>query len=306
MESWQRTATNVVRGGLIGTVEVVPGVSGGTVALIVGIYETIITSAGHILTGLRHVVTDVPRGLGLSRARDQFRCADWSTLLPVAAGMLLAVVLVARQMEGFVQDHPELARGLFLGLVGAAVAVPISMVGRRWNVGYAAAAVAAAAAAFILTGLPPTEVTPSRPIILLAAAVAVCALVLPGVSGSFILLTVGLYEPTLAALNNRDLGYLVWFVIGLVIGLALFVRTMQWLLEQHRTITLAVLTGVMAGCMRALWPWQDDDRQLLAPGDNVGSVLLLFVLGAAAVGLTLLIGRRAQRPRRSAGVHARR
>jgi putative membrane protein len=306
MESWQRTATNVVRGGLIGTVEVVPGVSGGTVALIVGIYETIITSAGHILTGLRHVVTDVPRGLGLARAREQFGRADWSTLLPVAAGMLLAVVLVARQMEGFVQDHPELARGLFLGLVGAAVAVPISMVGRRWNLGYAAAAVAAAAAAFVVTGLPPTEVTPSRPIILLAAAVAVCALVLPGVSGSFILLTVGLYEPTLAALNDRDLGYLVWFVIGLLIGLALFVRTMQWLLEQHRTITLAVLTGVMAGCMRALWPWQDDDRQLLAPGDNVGSVLLLFVLGAAAVGLTLLIGRRAQRPRRSAGVHARR
>jgi putative membrane protein len=306
MESWQRTAANVVRGGLIGTVEVVPGVSGGTVALIVGVYETIITSAGHILSGLRHVVTDMPRGLGLIRAREQFRCADWSTLLPVAAGMLLAVVLVARQMEGFVQDHPELARGLFLGLVGAAVIVPISMVGRRWNARYAAAALAAAAAAFVLTGLPPTEVTPSRPIILLAAAVAVCALVLPGVSGSFILLTVGLYEPTLAALNDRDFGYLVWFVIGLAIGLALFVRTMQWLLEHRRTITLAVLTGVMAGSMRALWPWQDDDRRLLAPGDNMGSVTLLFLLGAAAVGLTLLIGRLAQRPRRTVGVHARR
>jgi putative membrane protein len=306
MRTWQRTAANVVRGGLIGTVEVVPGVSGGTVALIVGIYETLITSAGHVLHGLRYVVTDVPRGSGLSRARQEFRQADWSTLLPVGAGMLTALLLVARQMEVFVEDHPELARGLFLGLVGAALIVPISMVGQHWNARYVAAALAAAVAAFVITGIPPTEVTPSRLIILLAGAVAVCALVLPGVSGSFILLTFGLYEPTLAALNDRDLGYLVWFIVGLVIGLGLFIRTMQWLLEHRHAITLAVLTGVMAGCMRALWPWQDDDRHLLAPGDNIGTVVLMSVIGVVAVGLTLLIGHRVQRPRRPVGVHARR
>ncbi|HEX6335658.1 MAG TPA: DUF368 domain-containing protein [Jiangellaceae bacterium] len=306
MHTWQRTAANVVRGGLIGTVEVVPGVSGGTVALIVGIYETLITSAGHVLHGLRYVLTDLPRGLGLSRARDEFRQADWSTVLPVGAGMLTAVLLVARQMETFVHDHPELARGLFLGLVGAALIVPISMVGRHWSARYVGAALAAAVAAFVVTGIPPTEVTATRLVILLAGAVAVCALVLPGVSGSFILLTIGLYEPTLAALNNRDLGYLVWFIIGLVIGLGLFVRTMQWLLEHRHAITLAVLTGVMAGCMRALWPWQDDDRRLLAPGDNIASVALMFVIGLATVGLALLIGYRSQRARRPVGAHARR
>ena len=306
MQSWQRTAANVVRGGLIGTVEVVPGVSGGTVALIVGLYETLITSAGHILGGLRYLISDVPRRRGSERASVEFRNVHWPTLLAVGAGMLIAVVLVARQMESLVDDQPELARGLFLGLVGAAVIVPVSMVGREWRPAYIAAALAAAVAAFIVTGLPPTEVTPSRPIILLAGAVAVCALVLPGLSGSFMLLTFGLYEPTLAALNDRDLGYLAWFVAGLVIGLALFVRLLQWLLEHRRAITLAVLTGLMVGCMRALWPWQDSERHLLAPGDNVGTVAMFFLIGVSAVGVTLLIGYRAQRTRRPVGVHARR
>lgn len=306
MQTWQRTVANVVRGGLIGTVEVVPGVSGGTVALIVGVYETLITSAGHVLHGLRYLVTDPPRGWGLSRARSEFRQPDWPTLITVGAGMLTALLLVARQMEVFVEDHPELARGLFLGLVGAALIVPASMVGGHWNARYVTAAIVAAIASFVVTGIPPTEVTPSRLIVLLAGAVAVCALVLPGVSGSFILLTIGLYEPTLAALNDRDLGYLIWFIIGLVIGLGLFIRIMQWLLEHRHAITLAVLTGVMAGSMRALWPWQDDDRHLLAPGDKVETVAVMVMIGVVAVGLTLLIGRRVQRPRRRVGAHARR
>jgi putative membrane protein len=293
-------AGNVVRGALIGSVEVVPGVSGGTVALIVGIYERIIASAGHVITGLRHVITDIPRGRGTSAAALEFRRADWGMLIPVGAGMLSALVLVASQVEGFVHDHPELSRALFLGLVAAAMVVPISMVGRRWTGRYVGLAVAAGVAAFMLTGLPPTDVTPSPPIIVLSAAIAVCALVLPGLSGSFILLTFGLYEPALAAVNDRDLGYLAWFVLGAVIGLALFVRALQWLLEHRHDATLAVLTGLMAGGMRALWPWQDDDRTLLAPGDHVGGVVLLFLIGVTAVLVTLALATRSSKP----GAHA--
>ncbi len=306
--SWQRrAATDAVRGALIGTVEVVPGVSGGTVALIVGVYETIITSAGHVLSGLRRGLFDLPRGRGLDRARAEFRQADWATVVPLAAGMLAALLVIARVVENFVRNHPEPARGLFLGLVVAAVYVPVSMVGRHWQVSYVAAAALAAVAAFLLTGVPPTEVTPTPAVIVLAAAVAVAALVLPGVSGAFMLLTVGLYEPTLSALNTRDLGYLAWFFTGMVAGLASFVKVLQWLLEHRRYPTLAVLTGVMAGAARALWPWQDADRHLLAPGDNVGTVSLLFLLGVAAIAVTLLLARRAGSPRRTAvsGRHAR-
>jgi putative membrane protein len=301
--TWRSTATNLVRGGLIGSVEVVPGVSGGTVALIVGIYEKIIKSAGHVVSGIRRMVGDVPRGRGTLSASAEFRQAEWAMLVPVAIGMLTALVLVASQVEDFVHDQPELARGLFLGLVAAALVVPITMVGQAWRPAYVAVAAVAALAAFVLTGLPPTDVTPTPPIIVLSAAVAVSALVLPGLSGSFILLTFGLYEPALAAVNDRDLGYLAWFALGLLIGLAAFVKVLQWLLEHHRHLTLALLTGLMAGGMRALWPWQDDDRTLLAPGDNVGSVVLLFLAGAAAVTAVLLI---AHASTRSAGAHARR
>ncbi len=304
MSSWQLTAANVLRGGLIGTVEVVPGVSGGTVALVLGVYEMLITSAGHIVGGLRYLIADLPRRRGTQRARAEFGKVQWPAVLPIAAGMLVAVLLVARQMESFVNDHPELARGLFLGLVGAAIIVPISMVGRDWRAGYVLAALAAAVGAFVVTGLPPTEVEPSRPVILVAGALAVSALMLPGLSGSFVLLSIGLYESTLAALNDRDVGYMAWFIAGLVIGLSLFVRLLQWLLEHRRAITLAVMTGLMLGCMRALWPWQDDDRGLRAPGDNLATVALLFALGVLAVGTTLYLGYRAQH--RSAGAHARR
>lgn len=297
------TAANVVRGALIGSVEVVPGVSGGTVALIVGIYERIILSAGHVVSGLRHLVTDLPRGRGTTDAMAEFRRAEWGMLIPLAAGMLTALVLVAGQVEDFVHDEPELSRGLFFGLVAAALVVPISMIGRRWNGRYIALAIVAAVAAFLLTGVPPTDVTPSPPIIVGSAAVAVSALVLPGLSGSFILLTFGLYEPALAAVNDRDLGYLAWFMLGLTIGLALFVKALQWLLEHRHDATLAVLTGLMAGGLRALWPWQDDDRTLLAPADHIGGAVLLFLLGGTAVLVTLVIAR-ASTP--AAGAHARR
>lgn len=287
--SWPSTIGNVVRGALIGSVEVVPGVSGGTVALIVGVYERIITSAGHVVTGLRHLVTDLPRGRGLASAKAEFRRAEWGMLIPLAIGMVTALLLVARVVEGFVHDQPELARGLFLGLVAASLVVPISRIGRRWNARYVVAAIIAAVGAFLLTGVPPTTLTPTPPIIALAAAVAVCALVLPGLSGSFILLTFGLYEPTLAAVNDRDLGYVGWFILGLVVGLSLFVKVLQYLLEHRHDITLAVMTGLMAGAMRALWPWQDDNRTLLAPGEQLGGVVVLFLVGAAAVLTTLVI-----------------
>jgi putative membrane protein len=306
LRSWQHTIANAVRGGLIGTVEVVPGVSGGTVALIVGVYETIITSAGHIISGLRHVLSGLLRRQGMAAARTEFGRADWATLVPLAIGMLTALVLVARQVERFVHDEPELARGLFFGLVVAALFVPISMVGRHWRPSYVAAAAAWAAVAFLVTGLPGAELTPTTPIIFLFGAIAVSALILPGLSGSFILLTVGLYEPTLHALNTRDFGYLGVFIAGMAVGVASIIKVLQWLLEHRRYPTLAMLTGIMAGCTRALWPWQDDDRAMLAPGDNVLAVVLLAILGAAVVAVTLVIAHRVRSPRERPGAHARR
>jgi putative membrane protein len=126
-------------------------------------------------------------------------------------------------------------------------------------------AVLGAAASFLFTGLPVLAGgSDSLWWVAPAAAVAVCALVLPGVSGSFLLVTLGMYEPTLAAVNDRDFGYLGVFVLGAIVGLAAFVGVLQWLLEHRRVLTLVVMTGLMAGSLRALWPWQGEERELLA------------------------------------------
>ncbi|MGW9245453.1 MULTISPECIES: DUF368 domain-containing protein [unclassified Streptomyces] len=285
---------NAFRGALIGTAEAVPGVSGGTVALITGVYETLIGGAGHLTSALRMAATDLPRGRGAARARAELRNVDWMVLLPLLAGMAVALVLAAKLIAPLVEEHPQSAYALFFGLVLASLWVPYSGSGQRWSVGNYALCVVVAAAAFTLTGLPPGEM-PTHPVVVaLSGSIAICALVLPGISGSFLLLTMGLYEPTIDAVNERDFGYLAAFALGCAVGLALFVKLLKWLLENHHHMTLVVMTGLMAGSLRALWPWQDDDRGLLAPSGSVGLSIALFALGAAVVVAVLVVEHRAQ------------
>ena len=286
---------NATRGALIGAAEVVPGVSGGTVALVVGVYERLIGSAGHLLTALRVLVSDVPRGRGTSAGRAELRQVDWGTVLPVLVAMFAALLTLARVIEPLLEEQPERARALFLGLVLASIVVPARMV-HRWGGREVLLAVVAAVAAVLLTGLPPgTNDDPSMLLVYCSAALAICALVLPGVSGSFLLLSIGVYEPTLSAVNDRDLGYVAVFAAGALTGLALFVKVLQWLLTHRRAATLAVMTGLMVGSLRALWPWQDEDRGLLGPGGDVGPVLGFVVLGLAVVGALLVVEARAIR-----------
>ncbi|MFV2102524.1 DUF368 domain-containing protein [Micromonospora sp. LOL_024] len=283
---------HVLRGAAIGVAEAVPGVSGGTIALVTGVYERVIASAGHLVNTVRYAASDVPRGRGWTRAGHQFRQVHWEVVLPLLIGMLPGLLIAAKVLEPLLADHPEQTRGLFLGLVLASVLVPISMVGKPWRGLEVFALVAAAVAAFVLTGLPQATIEPHPLIVLVAAAVAVCALVLPGVSGSFLLLTVGLYEPTISAVNDRDFGYLAIFATGMVIGLALFVKLLQWLLEEHRRVTLAVMAGVILGSLRALWPWQSEDRALHAPGESIPSIVALFLLGVVMVTAMIIAERR--------------
>lgn len=292
-------ALNAVRGALIGAAEVVPGVSGGTVALVVGVYERLIASAGHLLTALRLLVRDVPRGRGAAAGRAELRQVDWGTIVPILVAMLLALVTLARVIEPLLEEQPERARALFLGLVLASIVVPARMVG-RWGGREALLAVVAAVAAVLLTGLPPgTNDDPSMLLVYASAALAICALVLPGVSGSFLLLSIGVYQPTLSAVNDRDLGYIAVFAAGALTGLALFVKVLQWLLTARRQATLAVMTGLMVGSLRALWPWQDEDRTLLGPSGDVGPVLGFVALGLVIVGALLIVEARRLRAGRA-------
>ncbi len=283
----------------MGAAEVVPGVSGGTIALIVGIYRTLIEQAAHLVGSLRMLVSSEARqGRGALQAFwEEIRAARWSVLIPVGMGMLTAVVVGAAVLEPLIEEYPVQTRAVFSGLVAAGIIVPASMVARTkagaWRVKDLAVAGLAAAFAFLITGIPPGNIDDPSPLVIMAsAAIAVCALVLPGLSGSFLLLTIGLYETTLNAVNDRDWAYLATFAVGAAIGLATFVSVLEWLFEHKARPTLVVLTGLMAGSLRALWPWQTEDRELLAPSGDVGQVLLLFAAGAASVLVLLWLERR--------------
>lgn len=282
-----RTLIDLVRGALIGLAEVVPGVSGGTIALIVGIYETLIGSAASAV----RAVLALLRGR-MDEARAHLGDVRWRVVVPAGIGMAVAVVVGAAVLEPLLEQYPVQTRAVFFGLVVVGISVPARMVG-RWDVRALLLAALAAAAAFVLTGLPPgTIADPSTWQIVVSAALAVCALTLPGVSGSFLLLSIGMYEPTIAAVNDRDLGYLLAFAAGAAVGLASFVMLLQWLLSTRPRVTLVVLTGLMAGSLRALWPWQDEDRGLLAPDNDLLLAILLGLAGAAVVVGLLWVERR--------------
>ena len=285
-----RVFVDLIRGGLIGVAEVIPGVSGGTIALIVGIYRTVIDAIADVVLAGRQLLRLAPGGG--SGALRTLRGLPWRLLLPLAIGMAAMVVVGAAVVEPLLEELPVQMLSLFFGLVLAGIWVPAHMVHRGvgWRPSYVVAALAAAVALFFLTGVPPGNIVDPNPILVMfAAAVAICALVLPGVSGSFLLLSIGLYEPTIQAVNDRDLVYLGVFAIGAIIGLGSFVTLLKWLLAHRAGITLAILTGLMLGSLRALWPWQTEDRMLLAPDSLLLPAVLIAALGAGVVVILLLI-----------------
>src|SRR5690606_5963802 len=275
--STRTRAAHVVRGGLIGAAEAVPGISGGTVALVVGVYEALIISAGHVVSGVKALLTD------RARAREEFRQGRWGVVLPVLLGMAPALLLALRVIGPAMERYPVQMRGLFLGMITASLVVPISLTGSRWRVKDYLVAAAGAVAAFLITGAPQLADTESKLVVFLAAAVASCALVMQGVSGSFILLTIGVYEPTAQAVRDFDLAYIGVFALGATVGLALFVKGLQWLLEHRHRLTMVAATGLIAGALRGVWPWQTDDRRLLVPDAHDSVSVSLFLIGAARV-----------------------
>lgn len=288
---------NLVRGALIGLAELVPGVSGGTIALIAGIYEPLINSADHVVSALKYAVMGK-----FGAVRAELAKAHWSVVIPALLGMGLIIVTMAGVMKAFVTDTPQLARALFFGMVVASVAVPLMGVKRQDVATNRQRAVlgivfgVAAIGAFLLTGLGSGAIIENPPpwLIFGAASVAICALVLPGISGSFMLLVFGLYAPTLAAVHDRNLAYLALFATGAAVGLALFVKGLNWLLEHQHAPTMAVMSGLLLGSLRALWPWNADGTPL-APDAPWPTLLSLALAGAAVVGIIVWVDRRLNR-----------
>ena len=242
--------TQFIRGVAMGAADVVPGVSGGTVALLLGIYEQLVGTIrdGSIALG-RMSRGEVREGFG------DLRRLDWWFLAPLVAGMLVTITALAGVIQALLENYPEELAGLFLGLVAASLVVAARMP-VAWSSLQVGSATLAAVVLFVVLGFSGGPVADPSPMALFGAgAVAVCAWILPGISGAFLLLMLGMYPSVLGAVDHRILSDLAMVAAGAVVGLALFSMILGRLLERHRDTVLAVLVGLMAGSLRVLWPW---------------------------------------------------
>lgn len=283
-----------VRGFLMGSADVVPGVSGGTIALITGIYPRLIANIRNGAGALGAFVQ-----LQFDEAVGRLRAIEWGFLLPLLAGILVALISLARLIEGLLEDHPVEMSALFFGLVAASVVVAWGMVD-DWGPARIGTFVAVVIAAFVLLGFRSGEAeSPSTWVFFVAGAIAICAMILPGVSGSFLLLTMGMYEAVLGAVNDRDYLVLLVFTLGAIIGLAAFSSLLHWALRTHHDLVMAAITGLLLGSLRVLWPWPNgiDGPELSGPVAGEFAVpFLLAVVGVVLVGLITRLGTRSTVP----------
>lgn len=286
----------ILRGFCMGAADVVPGVSGGTVALVLNIYHRLIEAVKVGSTALgRFVRLDVAGGV------EALKRVEWAFLIPLLSGIGLAVVSLAGIIEHQLETNKEEMAGLFLGLVGGSVVVAWQLLTRRDAIRLAALA-AAAVVTFVVLGLREGTsddavaqvADPALWAFFAAGAIAICAMILPGISGSFILVMLGMYGPVLGAVTDRNVVPLGVFLVGATIGLALFSHGLHWALNRHYDTVMAVLVGLMVGSMRVLWPWPDgvDSTGLEAPS---GSVVVPLALAAGAVALVVGVNELAKR-----------
>ena len=263
----QRTArqyaTLTLKGFCMGCADVIPGVSGGTMAFILGIYRELISA-------IRSFDLELLRLILQRRWSAAAQHAAWPFLLAVGCGILLAVFTLARLLSWLLANRPVLIWSFFFGLIVASVLT----VGRsleRWSPGAIAGLMLGAAGTYSLVGLMPATTSNAAWFLFLCGAVAICAMILPGISGAFILVLLGKYQTVLEAVNQRDLTTLLLVAAGAVVGIMAFSRLLGWLFERYRDFTVAVLTGLMVGSLRKIWPWKEA-LEGLTKGD--GSPLL--------------------------------
>ena len=276
----------VLRGFAIGTADLVPGVSGGTVALVTGIYGRLVTAIGSCALGVGRLLRgDLP---GLARS---LRRVEWPLLFSIVVGAGLAVAALAGVVEGLLRDQPVRTAAVFFGLIGGAIVVAWWLL-REPSVGHAIVAITIGLLAFFLFGFDGAAIhDPAWYVFVAAGAFGICAFILPGVSGSFLLLAIGMYQPVLGAINDRAATSLLAFALGAAGGLGLFSRLLQWLLDRYHDLVVAAMIGLMIGSFRILWPWPaglgDENgagaTTLARPGPDVLVPVVLAIVSAILV-----------------------
>ncbi len=282
-----------LKGMAMGAADVVPGVSGGTIAFISGIYEELITSINSIDLSLFKTL----RKEGFKSFWNQ---VNGNFLLALFVGIFISVFSLAKFLSWLLENEPVLLWSFFFGLVLASVFFVGKEI-KKWNIGTIAIFIGGTVVAYIITELPPNENVESLPYLFLSGALAVCAMILPGISGAFILVLLGSYKTILDAVHERDVKIVLVVIFGAVFGLLSFARLLKWMFSHYKNLTLALLTGFILGSLNKIWPWKTvletktfGDKTLVTnemnvwPWDFSGDSQLVLAILLAMMGFSLI------------------
>lgn len=237
-----------LRGMAMGAADVVPGVSGGTIAFITGIYE-------ELLGAIKSVDVQALKLLHTAGPRAAWAHINGNFLVALLAGIFTSILSLARLISYWLEVYPTLLWAFFFGLIVASVWHLIRRM-HGWNVARALLLLAGAVLAYGIGELKPADIEPAWWYIFLSGAIAICAMILPGISGSFILVLLGMYGHTLLAIKGLDIGYVLLFALGCGSGLLAFSRLLSWLFDHYHDATLALLVGFLLGSLNLVWPWK--------------------------------------------------
>ena len=238
-----------VTGFSMGSADLIPGVSGGTIAFLSGIYEELIAS-------IKLVTGDVVRLFIRFKFAEGVKIIPFKFLTPLAVGLFGAIFLLANLLSYLLSTYPVFVWSFFFGLVLASTWVVSKRI-KKWGIADVTGFIVSAIGAYILVGMVPVETPSELFFFFLAGMIAIVAMILPGISGSFILLLLGKYQQVLGAVTSRDFLTLLVFALGAVFGIALFSRVLSWLFARHHNISVAILAGFMLGSVRKIWPWKE-------------------------------------------------
>ena len=268
-----------LKGLAMGAVEVVPGVSSGTIALIAGIYEELISTIKNLPSAVKALFANK------FNLKHFWKDMNGSFLFSLLLGMGIGVLSLAQLTKHMLETYPIPVWAFFFGLVLASVWFVLKEI-KKWKPAYFFLLALGAVAGFLITTLSPAETPEALRFIFLSGALAICAMLLPGVSGSFILLILGKYQYILTALTEANIPVILVFISGAVIGIILFSHFLSWLLKHYHAVAISFLAGVMFGSLNKIWPWKTVVESVVQPNGEIVPIVESNILPTAYAQLT--------------------
>jgi putative membrane protein len=256
----------VLKGIGMGAADVIPGVSGGTIAFITGIYEELLSSIKKMPVACKNLISSK------FNLKLFWKEANGNFLFALLLGIATSILSLAKLMTYLLEHHPVLVWSFFFGLILASVWFVLKDI-NKWKFSYFVSAILGIITGYMITVISPSETPDDLWFIFVSGAIAICAMILPGISGSFILLLLGKYKYILAALDRFDIPVLIVFIAGAIIGIISFSHFLSWLLKQYKFLTITFLAGIMFGSLNKIWPWK---QVLESTTDSHGKIIPLL------------------------------